>query len=164
VRTVTGFVLRHRRLVGLVWLIALLAGGYASATITKHLSQSFAIPGTPSAAADGAIVGTYRSGGSETPLVPVIELPPGQPVTRPAVVAGLRAGFAAAARVGAGQAGASRVVSYASTGDPRFASADGRTTFGLIFTPTFGDPQRDPVVPTAAVRQGRRSASPGSSR
>ncbi len=151
--TVTGLVLRYRRLVGLFWLIALLVGGYASATITSHLSQSFEIPGTPSAIANSAITGTYRSGGSETPLVPVIRLPAGSSATQPSVTAGLRAGFAAAGGVGAGPVGASRVVSFATTGDRRFVSADGRTTFGLIFTPTFGNPQRDPAVPAAAVRR-----------
>jgi RND superfamily putative drug exporter len=153
VNIITDFVLRHRRLVGLFWLIALLAGGYASATIAKHLSQSFDIPGTPSSVASNAIIGTYRSGGSETPLVPVIKLPAGATVTQPRITAGLRAGFAAAGAVGAGPIGASRVVSFANTGDPKFASADGRTTFGLIFTPTFGDPQRDPIVPPAAIQR-----------
>ena len=28
----------------------------------------------------------------------------------------------------------------------------GRTTFGLIFTPTNGNPAQDPVVSTAAIR------------
>ena len=153
VTTLTALVLRHRRLTALFWLILLLAGGYASATINGHLSQSFQIPGTASARANVAIIGTYRSGGSETPLVPVIRLPAGASVSQPGITARLRAGFAAAAAVGAGQDGQSRVVSYAGTGDRRFASADGRTTFGLIFTPTLGNPQRDPVIPAGAIRR-----------
>jgi RND superfamily putative drug exporter len=73
-------VLRHRRLVGLLWLVLLLLGGAASAQLTSRLSQSFDIPGTPSAAAARAIVDRYHSGGSEDPLVPVIRLPAGTTV------------------------------------------------------------------------------------
>ncbi len=153
VRTLTGFVLRHRRLVALFWLVALLAGGYASATISKHLSQSFSVPGTASYRANTAIVGTYHSGGVETPLVPVIRLPAGRRVTDPGIRADLRAGFAAASDVGAGPFGRSRVTSYGTTGNPAFVSADGRTTFGLIFTPTSGNPLTDPVIPLPAVQQ-----------
>ncbi|MDA8321328.1 MAG: MMPL family transporter, partial [Actinomycetota bacterium] len=152
-RTLTGFVLRHRRLVALFWLVALLAGGYASATISKHLSQSFSVPGTASYRANTAIVGTYHSGGVETPLVPVIRLPAGRRATDPGIRADLRAGFAAAGDIGAGPFGGSRVTSYGTTGNPAFVSADGRTTFGLIFTPTSGNPLTDPVIPLPAVRQ-----------
>ncbi|HEV2244335.1 MAG TPA: hypothetical protein VGR98_25055, partial [Streptosporangiaceae bacterium] len=112
----TTFVLRHRRLVAACWLVALAAGGFASAILSKHLSQSFEIPGTPSDAADRAIVATYHSGGSEDPLVPVVRLPAGLSARQPAVTAGLRAGFAASSAVGARAGLASLVVSFASTG------------------------------------------------
>ncbi len=148
----TGFVLRHRRLVGLFWLVAFVVGGYASSVLSSHLSQSFEIPGTGSDIADAAIVAHYRSGGPETPLVPVIRLPAGMTASQPGPRADLLAGFAAVARIGATGQAASRVVSYASTGDRGFVSADGRTTFGLMFTPTNGNSLQDPVIPTAAVR------------
>ncbi len=159
---ITAFVLRRRRIVALFWLLALIAGGYASATLSSHLSQSFQIPGARSAKADAAIIARYRSGASEPPLVPVAALPPGLTVAQPRVRADLAAGFAALASLGAGPArgpvsgpaagGASRVVSYASTGAAAFVSADGRTTFGLVFTPTNGNVQQDPVIPAALVR------------
>ncbi len=44
------------------------------------------------------------------------------------------------------------MVSYASTGNLGFVSADGRTTFGLVFTPTNGNASQDPVIPLAQVR------------
>jgi len=147
---VTSWVLRHRRLVGVIWLLLLLIGGAASGRLSSHLSQSFDIPGTPSAAATRAIVDQYRSGGAETPLVPVVRLPAGTDVYQPQVVAGLRAGFAAVAAAGPG---GSRVVSYASTGSRSFVSADGRTTFGLDFTPTNGNQLDDPVISTAQLRR-----------
>lgn len=141
----TGFVLRRRRLIGVFWLLAFMIGGYASAVLSSHLSMSFEIPGTHSDIADAAIIAKYRSGGSEQPLVPVIRLPAGTTVTQPRTRADLLAGFAAVERIGASpSAGASRVVSYASTGNLGFVSANGRTTFGLVFTPTNGNARQDP--------------------
>jgi RND superfamily putative drug exporter len=142
-------VLRHRRLVGLLWLILLMLGGAASAQLTSRLSQSFDIPGTPSAAAARAIVERYHSGGSEDPLVPVIRLPAGTTVYQPAVAADLRAGFAA---VAAAAPGGSRLASFVSTGDRGFVSADGRSTFGLVYPPTNGNPQQDPHVALPQLR------------
>jgi putative drug exporter of the RND superfamily len=148
----TQFVLRHRRLVGLCWLVAFIVGGYASSVLNSHLSMSFEIPGTHSDIADAAIVAQYRSGGPEVPLVPVIRLPAGTTAGEYGARAELRAGFAAVARIGATAEGASRVVSFANTGNRGFVSADGRTTFGLVFTPTNGNALQDPVIPTAQVR------------
>ena len=74
VSRLTRLVLAHRRLVVLVWLAALLAGGYASSVLSRHLSQSFAIPGTASQRANNAIIGLYGSGGRETPLAAVVQL------------------------------------------------------------------------------------------
>jgi RND superfamily putative drug exporter len=149
----TEFVLRRRRLIGVFWLLAFMIGGYASAVLSSHLSMSFEIPGTHSDIADAAIIAKYGSGGSEQPLVPVIRLPAGTTVTQPRTRAELLAGFAAAERIGASPStGASRVVSYASTGNLGFVSADGRTTFGLVFTPTNGNAKQDPVIPLAQVR------------
>ena len=44
----TRFVLRHRRAVLLLWLAALLGGGYASTRLSPLLSNTFAVPGTDS--------------------------------------------------------------------------------------------------------------------
>ncbi len=160
----TDFVLRRRRLVGVCWLVALLIGGYASSVLSSHLSMSFDIPGTHSDIADAAIIAKYRSGGSETPLVPVVRLPAGMSVTQPQPRADLLAAFDAAGRVGPSRnIGTSRVVSYPSTGNPGFVSADGRTTFGLIFTPTNGNVRQDPVIPLAQVRAVMLSHLPAGS-
>jgi putative drug exporter of the RND superfamily len=149
----TELVLRHRRLIGLVWLIAVLVGGYASSVLSSHLSMSFEIPGTGSDIADSAIVAHYGTGGSTSPLVPVIKLPAGRTAAQPQVRTALGAAFSAAATVGVRPGvGPSRVVSYASTGDHGFVSADGRTTFGLIFTPSRGNQAQLTLVQPAAVQ------------
>ena len=146
----TSFVLRHRLIVGLVWLALLVMGGTASSTLGSHLSQSFEIPGTPSDAAASAIIAQYHSGGSESPMVPVVRLPPGRNVNQPQVISDLRAGFAAVAAAGPG---GSRVASYASTRSRSFVAADGRTTYGLVFTRTNGNPLDDPAISIARLRQ-----------
>ncbi|MGB6454072.1 MAG: MMPL family transporter [Streptosporangiaceae bacterium] len=143
----TELVVRRRGLVAMLWLLALLLGGFASSVLSSHLSQSFEIPGTPSYIADSTITARY---GSTEALVPVLRLPAGTAASQPPVRADLRAGFAAVARLGHGQV-PSRVVSYANAGDPGFVSADGRTTFGLFFAPT-ANPQQVTTVPLAAIR------------
>ncbi len=148
----TQFVLRHRRLIGLVWLLAVLVGGYASSVLSSHLSMSFEIPGTRSDVADSAIIARYASGGSNTPLVPVIVLPAGRTAQQPQTRVALLAAFSSASRAGLPTGlGPSRVVSFASTGSSGFVSADGRTTFGLIFTPATNTRVPGPVVQPAAV-------------
>ena len=143
----TELVVRRRRLVALIWLVALLLGGFASSVLSSHLSQSFEIPGTPSYVADSAITARY---GSTDALVPVIRLPAGTAASQPRVRADLRAGFAAVANLGHGPV-PGRVVSYATAGDAGFVSSDGRTTFGLYFAPT-ANPQQVTTVPLAAIR------------
>jgi RND superfamily putative drug exporter len=84
--------------------------------------------------------------------------------TQPPSRADLLAAFAAAARLSDSRTiGPSRVVSYASTGNPGFVSADGRTTFGLLFTPTNGNPRQDPVIPLAQVRAAMAGHLPAGS-
>jgi RND superfamily putative drug exporter len=149
----TQFVLRHRRLIGLIWLLAVLVGGYASSVLSSHLSMSFEIPGTHSDVADSAIIARYGSGGSNAPLVPVIRLPAGRTAEQPQTRAALLAAFSSASRAGVpAGSGPSRVVSFASTGNSGFVSADGRTTFGLIFTPASSTRLPAPVVQPAPVQ------------
>jgi RND superfamily putative drug exporter len=149
----TEFVLRRRRVIGLVWLLAILVGGFASSVLSSHLSQSFEIPGTGSDIADSAIIARYDSGGLDTPLVPVVRLPAGLTAEQPQARASLQAAFTAASHVGVRPGTRpSRVASFASTGARGFVSADGRTTFGLIFTPHSQSQTAPPLVQPAAVQ------------
>ncbi|TDC41965.1 MMPL family transporter, partial [Actinomadura sp. KC345] len=124
------FVLRHRLLVGLVWLAAACAGAFAAAQVPDRLTEDFAPPGSAARDANAAIASAYGTGGAETPLVPVVTLPAGTSADSPGVRAALREAFAAGGeRVGA------RVVSHATTGDGRFTGDGGRTVYGLVFPP-----------------------------
>lgn len=124
------WVLSHKWLVVGCWLIALLAGGVASEKVGSKLSQEFALPGEPGHQANVTILRTYGNGGLQQALVAVFRLPRGDNALSPPGRQVLAKAFGALAR----ERGM-RVVSFANTGDRRFVSADGRTAFGLVFSP-----------------------------
>jgi RND superfamily putative drug exporter len=83
-RAVSRFVLRHKRVVAVFWLVVLVAGGVASAKLAGRLSAQFPLPGTVSYQANQQILRLYGNGGSGYPEVAVVRLPPGQPAVSPA--------------------------------------------------------------------------------
>jgi putative drug exporter of the RND superfamily len=142
------FLLRHRLAVGLLWLAVLAVGVATAGTVSGRLSTDFSLPGAKSYEATQAILRTYGNGARTAPLVPVVVLPAGTSVDSPGVRPALQRAFGAVARNPR-----LRVASFASTGDRGFVSSDGRTTFGLVFTPPTGQggPDLSPAV-TAAMR------------
>jgi len=163
--TVTRWILRHRLLVAAFWLIVATAGLASAGSATNALSQQYSAPaGLEGVATNSAILRAYGTGGGIAPLISVITLPRGSTVTSPGVRAQLAAIFGA---VQAALPGA-RVASYVtpssfvgtahgagrggtSTGDRAFVSADGRTTFAVIYPVTRPDAQAAP--PVAAVQR-----------
>ena len=119
----------HRWIVVAGWVILALVGGLAAGKSTGRLSFSFDLPGQPAYETNTAIARTFGSGGDEPPLVAVVQLPPGTTVSSPGVRAGLATVFAKAAQALPG----ARTASWISTGDRAFVSADGRTTFELVY-------------------------------
>ena len=119
----------YRWLVIAGWVLLAVAGGLAAARSGSRLSFAFDLPGQPAYETNTAIAQTFGSGGSEPPLVTVVRLPRGVTVQSPGVRGQLERVFgkASAALPGA------RTASWVSTGDRAFVSADGRTTFGLIY-------------------------------
>jgi len=119
----------YRWLVIAGWVLLAVAGSLAAARSGGRLSFAFDLPGQPAYEANTAIAKTFGSGGSEPPLVTVVRLPRGVTVQSPGVREQLEkvSGKAAAALPGA------RTASWDSTGDRAFVSADGRTTFGLVY-------------------------------
>jgi putative drug exporter of the RND superfamily len=146
----SGWLLRHKLVVLGVWLVVLLVGVVLAPAVSQRLSTDFSLPGQPGYQANLAIAETYGSGGHAHPIVPVITLPPGVTVDTPGVREALGRGFASVAA-----ALPARVVSYASSGDRRLVSADGRTTYGLVFLSDDGAVDRgDPADATAAALRG----------
>jgi RND superfamily putative drug exporter len=123
-------VLRHKRLVALFWLALTAAGLAASPKVSSRLSQQLTLPGQPAYQANLAILRSYGNGGSTLPLVGIVTVPPGSSINAPAARRTLGHAFAqVASKPGM------RVLSYATTGDWRLVSADGRTSYGLVFPP-----------------------------
>jgi putative drug exporter of the RND superfamily len=153
VESLTRVVLRHRLLVVLGWLVLMVAGGVVAGPVTDRLTFDFSLPGQPGYEAEQELIATFGTSTADT-LVPVITVPEGSTVADrgPEI-----AGVFDAVRAAVPQA---RVVDLASTGDQRFVTDDGRSTFALIQGPLpegFGpgiQAQVQPVLEQAAGAAG----------
>ena len=126
----TRFVLAHKRLVVVFWLVATIAGMAAAGPASRALEPEFSVPGKEGWETNVAIAERYRgTGGDGAPLLPVVTLPKGKTVASPGVRADLSR---VDVRLRQALPGA-RIASYASTGDDAFVSGDRRTTFALIY-------------------------------
>src|SRR4051812_39390258 len=146
----TGFVLRRKRLVVGLWLVVTVAAFAAIGPAGRALDQQFSVPGGEGFETNQKLGAIYGNGGNVAPIVPVVKLAQGTTVESAGVVAELDA---ALARVQAALPDA-RIASYASTHSRAFVSADGRTTFALVYIPAKGgvDPgQAEARRATAAV-------------
>ncbi|HZU71812.1 MAG TPA: MMPL family transporter, partial [Acidimicrobiales bacterium] len=146
-------VLRHRRAVMVAWLVAFLAGGAAAGQLTKRLSVDFSLPGQPGYETARKIVAIYGSGGQSAPIVATVTAPAGHTVAHDSAAIG-----AAYQRLDASLPD-TRLYDLANTGDTRFVTRDGRSTFALIFGPPahgFADLQTP-----ARARSVLRSSLPG---
>jgi RND superfamily putative drug exporter len=141
--------LRRKVWVAGLW-VAVFAGGVLvmGSTLGATKPSVFA-SGRESFNANARILATYGNGGTSTPIVPVLTLPEGKTVDSPGVRQELARAFD---RIERGVP-AVRIASYVSTGDRGFVSADGRTTFALVFSP----PPKDMHAPPAATDAVRRA-------
>jgi RND superfamily putative drug exporter len=132
VAALTRWVLRHKALVVLVWLGLTAAGAASAPQAIQAMSSDFgSLPGRPGYEANQQIRRLYGSGGDTNPLVLVVQLPEGITVD----TLGVRSELATAVARAAQAAGGGRAASYADGGDRGFVSADGRTTFALLYPP-----------------------------
>ncbi len=120
--------LRHRKMVGLFWLVVAAFGVALLGPIAGRLSSSQALPGLPSYQAGLSIIHTYGTGGNNTPIVAVITLPGTERVDSPAGRAALSATF-----TGLSTERSLRVVSYPAVNDPRLISPNGHAALALVF-------------------------------
>ncbi|MGI9009205.1 MAG: MMPL family transporter [Streptosporangiaceae bacterium] len=145
--SLTRFVLRHKALVALFWLVVAVAGVLTIGGTTHRMTNNFAMPGQ-AFKVDNQITRSYGDGGSQTPYVPVLTVPAGESVTGKAAAAQAGRAFAAAAAA----LPHARLADYATTGDRAFVTRDGRTTFALIYTPAvagFGGSDLGPAITRA---------------
>src|SRR5262249_31596599 len=104
----------------------------------------------------------YHNGGGTQPPVGTLTAPAGMRVTG-AGPARTAAGVLSAA---AGALPGSRLADWATTGDPRFATRDERTAFGLVFTPPapgggFGRDLTPRIAAAAAAPSGWKTGMTG---
>src|SRR6476469_3032883 len=81
-RLIAEFVLRHRRLVGLTWLIIVIAGVALTQRTNDRLVIDFSLPGQPGTETANQIDQEFHAGGKTAPFVVTITLPAGQTVTQ----------------------------------------------------------------------------------
>ena len=160
--SLTRWVLKHKRIVTLSWVVLTIAGIMAAGPATRALKQEFSVPGKEGWKTNQAIGRLYHgTGGMGAPLVPVVTLPAGKTVDSPGVRADL-------ARVDARIEQAlpnARVASYATTHDRAFVSSDGRTTFALAYAPrdpkqSFGDNPKAEKKARSALRGATVAGAP----
>jgi RND superfamily putative drug exporter len=153
VESLARLVIRHRLVVVIGWLVLMVAGGAVAGTVTDRLTFDFSLPGQPGYEAEQQLIATFGASTADT-LVPVLTVPEGETVQgRAADIAGVFD----AVRVAVPQA---RIVDLGSTGDARFITDDGRSTFALVQGPLpegFGpglEAQLQPAVEQAAAAAG----------
>ncbi len=128
--TVTRWVLAHKGLVAIFWIVLTVAGFYGSSKVTDQLDEQFSMPSSPAYAVNQEIAERF-GGGEATPLVAVTTLPASENVRDPWVRSDLRQ---VEHELTAALPGA-RVASYGSTGEAAYVSDDDRTTFVLAYPP-----------------------------
>jgi putative drug exporter of the RND superfamily len=153
-------VLRHRRLISVLWVMLFLVGGATAGLVTDRLVVDYSLPDQPGYETEQQIVDTYGQSARD-PLVAVVTAPDGQAVEDARDEVGAIFGAVRS------QVPDVRVVDYASTGDRRFITDDGRSTFGLIYVPppeSLGpglEEQVKPALEAAAAEQGMTSGLTG---
>jgi putative drug exporter of the RND superfamily len=128
---VTRWVLAHKKLVVAVWCLVTAAAFASVQPATKALSAEFTVPGGEGFETNRQVAAIYGNGGDVAPIVPVVTLPEGTTVDSPGVRRQLGAALTRVQRA----LPDARIASYASTGDRAFVSADGRTTYALVYIP-----------------------------
>jgi RND superfamily putative drug exporter len=143
------WVLVHRRLILVLWAAAFIAGAYGASHVSKRLKVDFSLPGQPGYETAKKVTHLYGNGGDSRSSVVVVTVPAGQ------TVAGERAQIGRAFQRARAAAPRARIVDLAATGEDRFITNDGRSTYAIVFTPlekSFGAPKDPPAVERAVAR------------
>jgi RND superfamily putative drug exporter len=128
----TRWVLAHKRIVLLFWVLLTLVGMASAGSATKALKQKFSVPGKEGWVTNQQIARDFHgTGGNSAPLLPVVTLPAGASLGSPSVRAELGAVETRLERTLPG----TRAASYLTTGNSAFVSKDGRTTFIVAYPP-----------------------------
>lgn len=123
------WVVRHRRLVLVFWLVMFVAGGVAAGRVTNRLAANFSLPGQPGYETALKIQHVYGSAGDGEDGILVVTVPSGQTVAADAarIARGFEAVRSADPRL--------RVIDLGITHDPHFVTNDGTSTFAVLDAP-----------------------------
>lgn len=151
------WILRHRLVVVLFWVVVTAAGFVASANLSSSLSQEFSVPGYAAFEANEEIVADYGAGGTNPPAVLVTTVPEGTTVTDPKALADWRRTLVRVQQSAPGL----RVVGYPGTRDAKFISDDGRTTFAYVYGPVAPGFDQTPIAAPAIDAAAKASSVAG---
>ncbi|HZX04287.1 MMPL family transporter [Kribbella sp.] len=126
------WVVRHRLVVGLLWLVITIAGLALAPSVSGRLISGVHV-NSPANTANVQIAKRY-GGADHPPGLLTIDLPAGQKVDSPAVKANLRTLDSEVAKA----MPTLRVASYASTGDRALIGSAGDSTLMLVYSPQSG--------------------------
>src|SRR3954471_12295992 len=80
-RRIAEFVLRHRRLVGVFWVVVVIAGVALTQRTNDRLVVDFSLPGQPGTQTANRIDNEFHAGGKTAPYVVTLTMPAGQTIT-----------------------------------------------------------------------------------
>ena len=121
------FVLRHRWWVIGFWLITLIAGAATAGQVPDRLSFDFSLPGQEGYQAEVKLAKAYNIA-AYPQFIPVLTAPEGESIAEHKDdVAAVSDELRKLPNV--------QVLDYASTGDEKFLTDDGRSTFVLVYAP-----------------------------
>ncbi|MEW2304673.1 MMPL family transporter [Streptomyces sp. NPDC006655] len=149
----SGWVIHHRLLVGLSWLVITVVGVLVAPSLSGRLQPGTHVTG-PGYTANVQIARSY-GGATQDPAVVVLDLPTGQTVNSPQARAKLRAVDRGIATASSGL----RLVSYASTGSRTLVGNGGTSTIVLAYPPKPGDDMATDQVD--ALTRAATAAAPG---
>jgi putative drug exporter of the RND superfamily len=153
VERLSGWVIRHRMMVGLLWLAITVVGVVVAPSVSGHLKNGVHVD-TAAYAANQKIARQY-GGVTSDPGVLVINFPHGQTAASAGVQAELRTFDARVAKASPGL----REVSYASTGSRVLLGTGGKSTIVLAYPPRAGTDLPASVLSQLAATA--RTAMPG---
>jgi RND superfamily putative drug exporter len=125
------FVLRHKALVALFWVLAMLAGGATAGTTVDRLTIDFSLPGQDGYETEKQLLATYGNGPDEGTSIFAVTVPEGT------TVAAERAKVDGIFRAMQQQYPQYRVLWQGNTGSEDFVTDDGRTAYGVAVDERF---------------------------
>jgi putative drug exporter of the RND superfamily len=125
------FVLRHRLLVVLFWVVMVPVGGFAASQTSDRLTVDFSLPGQQGYQTEKQILATFGNGGSNPPTIAVVTVPKGTTVDEQ--LSKITPVFDQIKKA----LPQTRFVDYAETKNPVFLTDDKRTTYALVYPTEF---------------------------